>query len=103
MKEGDMQSQSQSSAITPNGSAAVRSMGGLGRTAKKEKIDKIFVSVPIKLDSLIVLLQKEYGIELRRDSTLIMINGVEARALGDLETVISHGDEVILVPMFHGG
>ncbi|MHB2036316.1 MAG: MoaD/ThiS family protein [Nitrososphaerales archaeon] len=68
-----------------------------------EKIDKVKVVAPVKLGSLVALLQREYNIELRRDSTLIMVNGVEARALEDLETNILPGDEVVLVPMFHGG
>ncbi|MDG6907340.1 MAG: MoaD/ThiS family protein [Nitrososphaerota archaeon] len=40
---------------------------------------------------------------MRRDSTLIIVNGVEARALEDLETEIVSGDEIVLLPMFHGG
>ncbi|MHB1867564.1 MAG: MoaD/ThiS family protein [Nitrososphaerales archaeon] len=68
-----------------------------------EKIDNVKVVAPVKLGSLVALLQREYNIELRRDSTLIMVNGVEARALEDLETNILPGDEVVLVPMFHGG
>ncbi|HVB11577.1 MAG TPA: hypothetical protein VNE86_00490 [Nitrososphaerales archaeon] len=69
----------------------------------REKIDKINVVAPVKLGSLVSLLQREYSLELRRDSTLIMVNGVEARALEDLETDILPGYEVVLVPMFHGG
>jgi len=103
MKEEDIQSQSQSSARTPNGYASVKIMGNLGRMPNREKIDKINVVAPVKLGSLVSLLQREYSLELRRDSTLIMVNGVEARALEDLETDILPGYEVVLVPMFHGG
>jgi molybdopterin converting factor small subunit len=48
-------------------------------------------------------LQDRYRIELRRDSILMMVNGVEANALNDLETIIQPNDVVVLVPMFHGG
>ena len=103
MKEEDIQSQSQSFARTPRGSASVKIVGNLGRMPNNEKIDKVKVVAPVKLGSLVSLLQREYNIELRRDSTLIMVNGVEARALEDLETNVLPGDEVVLVPMFHGG
>ena len=103
MKEGDIQNQSQSSAITPSGFATVKIVGNLSLTPRRGKIDKVTVSAPVKLESLITDLQRKCELELRRDSTLIMVNGVEARALEDLETVVLPGDEVVLVPMFHGG
>jgi molybdopterin converting factor small subunit len=57
----------------------------------------------MKLGSVLEALEKDYGLELPRESTLVIVNGVEARALEDLDTVIRSGDEVVLVPMFHGG
>jgi molybdopterin converting factor small subunit len=48
-------------------------------------------------------LSKSFGIEIRRDSTLVLVNGVEANALLDLDTIVVRGDEVSLIPMFHGG
>ena len=66
-------------------------------------VDNEVVSTPVKLGLLLETLQSRYQLDLRRDSTLIIINGVEARALEDLETVVVSGDEVVLVPMFHGG
>ena len=34
---------------------------------------------------------------------LVLVNGVEASALDELETMIHPGDVVVLLPMFHGG
>ena len=103
MKEEDIQSRSQSSARNLSGYASVKIVGNLGRMPNREKIDKVKVVAPVRLGLLVSLLQREHNLELRRDSTLIMVNGVEARALEDLETNILPGDEVVLVPMFHGG
>lgn len=38
-----------------------------------------------------------------RPNTLIIINGKEISVLNGLETVVKDGDEVILVPVSHGG
>ena len=34
---------------------------------------------------------------------LIMINGVESSILGDGESIINDGDELVLIPVIHGG
>ena len=34
---------------------------------------------------------------------LVLVNGVEAGALDELETLIRPNDVVVLLPMFHGG
>ena len=36
-------------------------------------------------------------------NTLLMVNGVESSALGGQDTVIYDGDEVVLIPVVHGG
>lgn len=38
-----------------------------------------------------------------RPNLLILINGREISSLSGLETVVSEGDEVVLVPVSHGG
>lgn len=83
--------------------ASVRILGSLGRTVDGRKISNEIVKTPIKIRDLLEYLQKNHGLELRIDSTLVMVNGIEARALEDVETSISSGDEVVILPMFHGG
>lgn len=38
-----------------------------------------------------------------RPNTVILVNGVEIGALNGLETEIKDGDEVVLIPVVHGG
>lgn len=38
-----------------------------------------------------------------RPNTVILVNGVEISALSSLETEIKDGDEVVLIPVVHGG
>ena len=38
-----------------------------------------------------------------RSNALILVNGVEISALGGLETKLKDADEVIFVPVIHGG
>lgn len=83
--------------------ATVRFHGNLGKIKDGQRLDQLKIAVPIKILDILVGLEASYGLELRRDSTLILVNGVEANALQDLETIIVDGDEVALVPMFHGG
>lgn len=78
-------------------------MGGLHLSSIGGEDDAEFLGVPSTLGHLLDQLRMKYQMEIRRDSTLILVNGVEARALDDLETLISEDDELVLVPMFHGG
>jgi len=106
MKEGDTPSHLQFSEERKNEKeqfATIRFHGNLGKLENGKRLEEKKVAVPIKIGQILVELQSDIGIELRRDSTLILVNGVEANALEDLETVIVQGDEVALVPMFHGG
>ncbi len=103
MREEDTQRDSLSFAKTRSESALIRIMGNLGRMPDGVRVDGDVVNTPVKLGFLLETLHGKYKLDLRRDSTLIIINGVEARALDDLETVVVSGDEVVLVPMFHGG
>jgi molybdopterin synthase sulfur carrier subunit len=38
-----------------------------------------------------------------RPNTLILVNGREISALEGLETIVEDGDEVVLIPVTHGG
>jgi molybdopterin synthase sulfur carrier subunit len=38
-----------------------------------------------------------------RPNTLILVNGKEISVLNGLDTMVENGDEVILVPVVHGG
>jgi molybdopterin synthase sulfur carrier subunit len=38
-----------------------------------------------------------------RPNTVILVNGIEVSALNGLETEIKDGDEVVLIPVIHGG
>lgn len=38
-----------------------------------------------------------------RPNTLILLNGREVSALNGLETLVSDGDEITLIPVSHGG
>ncbi|MGI0091629.1 MAG: MoaD/ThiS family protein [Nitrososphaerales archaeon] len=78
-------------------------VGSLGKLPDGRKLEAQIIKGPSTVGSLLGILQTQHGIEIRRDSTLVIVNGVEARALSDLETVVNPGDEVVLVPMFHGG
>jgi molybdopterin converting factor small subunit len=83
--------------------ATVRIYGNLGKRSDGKRVISEKVRVPIRVEELLALLSSSYGLEIRRDSTLVLVNGVEANALEDLDTLIVSGDEVSLVPMFHGG
>lgn len=83
--------------------ATVRIHGNLGKLRNGRSVGTEKVTVPIKVGELLEELSRSFSLELRRDSTLVLVNGVEANALQDLDTVIAEGDEVALVPMFHGG
>jgi molybdopterin converting factor small subunit len=88
--------------------ATVKLVGNLGRPdrglgARKERVQQIEVQVPKRLDNLIRTLELDHGLHLPRESVLILVNGVEANALDDLDTMINENDLVVFVPMFHGG
>lgn len=78
-------------------------MGGLRKAVGGKETDLLYAEAPKRLGDVITLIEKNQQMEIRRDSTLILVNGVEARALKDLDTMITAGDEVVFVPMYHGG
>ena len=38
-----------------------------------------------------------------RSNTLVLVNGIEISVLEGLETRLKDGDEIVLVPVVHGG
>ncbi|MGI0079668.1 MAG: MoaD/ThiS family protein [Nitrososphaerales archaeon] len=89
--------------MSGSGFAKVKLMGNLASCADGGKLPDLSFLVPIKLSNIMNQLEDAYHFEMRRDSILILVNGVEANALDDLETLVQAGDEVVFIPMFHGG
>lgn len=83
--------------------ATVKLVGNLSSCADGRKVTDLSFEVPTKLSDILSKLQDTYRLDLRRDSILILVNGVEANALDDLETLVKSKDEIVLIPMFHGG
>ncbi len=90
-----------------NGSASMKIIGSLNQRIdsreKSEKIENEKIMTPVRLGDAITTIETKYGLDLRRDSVLVLVNGIEANALQDLDTIINDKDEVVVVPMFHGG
>ena len=103
MKEEDTPSLLRYSEGKSDPFATVRIHGNLGKLQSGKRIEIEKVPVPIKVGEMLDRLSTIFGLEIRRDSTLVLLNGVEANVLEDLDTIITEGDEVSLVPMFHGG
>jgi molybdopterin synthase sulfur carrier subunit len=69
-----------------------------GETSLREAINKIAEMFPeIKR----ALIDPELGDA--RPNTLIIVNGREISVLNGLETVLKDGDEIVLIPVSHGG
>lgn len=64
----------------------------------KSAIMKIIEELPGLKRALI-----DSGLEDPRPNTLILVNGREISVLNGLETVLKDGDEVVFVPVLHGG
>ena|SRR5579862_3962190 len=104
MKADDIQNRWQfSEEKNERGLATVKIVGNLARSSSGKRLDSLRIDVPTKLGGLFETLCGVYGLDIRRESTLVLVNGVEANALEDLETIVQEGDEVIFVPMIHGG
>jgi len=91
---------------------AVRFIGALRSTAGKGKLTiKVRDTVPLRelIKKLIEELPKlkrtliDPELEDPRPNTLILVNGKEIGVLNGLETMLKDGDEVVFVPILHGG
>jgi molybdopterin converting factor small subunit len=61
------------------------------------------VETPVKLEQALQKLEEKLNLKLPSHSILILVNGVEASILGGNDAIINENDEVVIVPMFHGG
>jgi molybdopterin converting factor small subunit len=64
----------------------------------REAIKRIAKEMP-KLGRTII----DQYLEDPRPNTLILVNGKEISVLNGLETMLSDGDELVFVPIIHGG
>lgn len=64
----------------------------------KEAIGKISRELPRLKRGLINMKLENY-----RSNVLILVNGREVSVLDGLETMVKDGDEVVFVPILHGG
>lgn len=88
--------------IMLKGHLSIFTNGETGQSISR-KIGNVIVETPQKLGDVISNLETRYHLVLSRDSILILVNGIEANALDDLNTIIKADDEIAIVPMFHGG
>jgi molybdopterin synthase sulfur carrier subunit len=93
-------------AITVKFLGALRHISGAGKLALniksalsiKELMNKIVREMPALKPSLI-----HQQLEDLRSNTLILVNGREISVLNGLETNLKDGDEIVFVPVVHGG
>ncbi|MEM3700594.1 MAG: MoaD/ThiS family protein [Candidatus Bathyarchaeia archaeon] len=64
----------------------------------KEVVKKTVEKVPALKRALI-----DPELEDPRPNALILVNGKEISVLNGLETLVKDGDEIVLVPVIHGG
>jgi len=68
-------------------------------TSVRKMIQKLAESLPLEFKR--VLIDPELNDP--RPNALILVNGKEINVLAGLETDIDEGDEIILIPVSHGG
>lgn len=69
-----------------------------------EKADKNqTVETPIRLEEALRKVEDRLALKLPTHSVLVLVNGVEASIVGGMDAVINPDDEVVIIPMFHGG
>ena len=68
------------------------------KTSIKELVNEIIKKVPALTRSLI-----DQQLENPTPNVLILVNGREISVLKGLETTLQNNDEIVLVPVVHGG
>jgi len=68
-------------------------------TSVRKTIQKLAESLPLQFKH--VLIDPELNDP--RPNALILVNGKEINVLAGLETEVDEGDEIILIPVSHGG
>jgi len=79
----------------------VRAHGHIGRALGKEEIEINREEASIK--EILKLIASSSNFKLSSRTMLITINGVEISALDKEDTIVKSGDEVVLIPITHGG
>jgi len=69
-----------------------------GRILLKKAIKEIVEELP-KLKTVLI----DPELESPKPNTLILVNGKEISVLNGLDTILENGDEVVFVPVVHGG
>jgi molybdopterin synthase sulfur carrier subunit len=93
-------------AVTVRFVGALRHFSGAGKleldckrcTSLSELVNELVKEVPELKRSLI-----DPQLEDPRPNALILVNGREISVLNGLETKLKDGDEIVLVPVVHGG
>lgn len=92
--------------VTAKFVGSLRNLSGKSRIALKfenhvplrEALKKIIEELPALAKTLI---DQELGDP--RPNSLIIVNGKEISVLNGLETILKDGDELVFVPVLHGG
>ncbi|MGQ9506270.1 MAG: MoaD/ThiS family protein [Candidatus Bathycorpusculaceae bacterium] len=93
-------------AVTVNFVGAFRTISGKNKIAikiedivpLKEVIKRIVKKIPNLQRTLM-----DPELEDPRPNALILVNGKEISVLNGMETLVKDGDEIVLVPVIHGG
>jgi molybdopterin converting factor small subunit len=83
--------------------AKVKLLGSLAKLPSGARLSQETLEGNVPVSRVISLLKEKHNLEVKRESVLILVNGIEVRALEDLQTVVGDRDEVVLIPMYHGG
>ena len=85
---------------------ALRHVAGVGELTLNVKggisVEKMLKKIAAELPALRQSLKDKVAEELKSNA-LIVVNGREISALDGLETKLKDGDELILIPVVHGG
>lgn len=83
--------------------AHVRLFGNISKLRNGKRIQEEQINAPQTLREIIAKLQEKLETPLNREELLILVNGVEANSLDDLDTRIHSGDLIDILPIYHGG
>jgi molybdopterin converting factor small subunit len=91
------------SKMTSSQRATVRLFGNISKSKDGKRVGEEQVDAPATLRNIIDKLQERLEIPLHREEILILVNGVEANSIDDLDTRIQTGDLIDVLPIYHGG
>ncbi|MEM1525230.1 MAG: MoaD/ThiS family protein [Nitrososphaerales archaeon] len=79
----------------------VKLFGNLKRVLEKSEIEIDNVKTVADLLNFISKMIKSETLQL--SNTLVIVNGIEVSTLQREETMLKDGDEIVLIPVVHGG